>query len=79
MQKLPFDEALLQTFNFLSVMQPTMDGTFSADDCVIFTRDGQRYLRQVGWQVGDKPVPEYERLIDFEPNCRYDQPWIRID
>lgn len=45
----------------------------------VFTRDGQRYLRQVGWQVGNKPIPEYERPIDFEPNCPYDQPWIRID
>lgn len=45
----------------------------------IFTKDGKRYLRQVGWQVGDKPVPEYERPIDFEPNAMYDQPWIRID
>jgi len=45
----------------------------------VFTKDGKRYLRQVGWQVGDKPVPEYERPIDFEPNCIYDQPWIRID
>lgn len=45
----------------------------------IFTRDGKRYLRQVGWQIGDKPVHEYERPIDFEPNAMYDQPWIRID
>jgi hypothetical protein len=45
----------------------------------IFTKDGKRYLRQVGWQVGDKPVLEGERLIDFEPNALYDQPWIRID
>ena len=46
---------------------------------VVFSKDGQKWLRQIGWQVGDKPVPDYERLCDFEPNCRYDQPWIRID
>lgn len=45
----------------------------------IFTRDGKRYLRQVGWQIGDKPALEGERLIDFEPNAPYNQPWIRID
>ena len=50
----------------------------------IFTRDGERWLRQTGWQVARKgiepPVPENnERVIDFEPNCTYDQPWIRID
>ena len=45
----------------------------------IFTKDGQRYLRQTGWQMGSKPVPEENvRLIDFDPNCIYDQPWIRI-
>lgn len=47
---------------------------------VVFTRDGKKWLRQVGWQVGDKPVPEnYERPCDFQPNCTWDQPWIRID
>jgi hypothetical protein len=43
----------------------------------IFTRDGKRWIRQVGWQVGDKPVPENtDRVLDFEPNCTWDQPWI---
>lgn len=42
-------------------------------------KDGQRWLRQVGWQIGDKPVPQLERPIDFEPDCMYDQPWIRIE
>lgn len=45
----------------------------------IFSKNGLRYLRQTGWQVGDKPVPaDSLRLIDFEPNCAYDQPWIRL-
>ena len=45
----------------------------------VFTKDGQKWLRQVGWQVGNKPVPEWERPCDFEPDCIYDQPWIRIE
>lgn len=40
-EKLPFNEALLQTFNFLTVMQPTMEGTFSADDCLAVKRTCQ--------------------------------------
>lgn len=46
---------------------------------IVFSRDGKKWLRQVGWQVGDKPVPDYERPCDFEPNCIYDQPWIRLE
>lgn len=42
----------------------------------VFIKDGKRWIRQIGWQVGDKPVPSFERLLDFEPNCTYDQPWI---
>lgn len=44
----------------------------------VFTKDGKRFLRQVGWQVGDKPVPDHVREIDFSPNSIYDQPWIRL-
>ena len=25
---------------------------------VVFTKNGQKWLRQIGWQVGDKPVPD---------------------
>ena len=39
----------------------------------------ERVLTQIGWQVGDKPVPESQRVIDFEPDCPYDQPWLRIN
>lgn len=42
-------------------------------------KDGQRWLRQVGWQVGNRPVPLYERPADFSPNCMYDQPWLIYD
>jgi len=46
---------------------------------IIFTRDGERWLRQTGWHIGDKPIPaDNERIIDFEPNCTWDQPWIWI-
>ncbi|MFY4731228.1 hypothetical protein [Nitrospira sp. BLG_2] len=30
--KLPFDEALFQTYNFLTNMEKSMQGTFSLDD-----------------------------------------------
>lgn len=50
----------------------------------VFTRNGKRWLRQIGWQTAPNqkapPIPENnERECDFEPNCTYDQPWIRID
>ncbi len=46
---------------------------------VVFSRDGQKWLRQVGWQTGSAPVPQNsERPCDFEPNCTWDQPWYRV-
>lgn len=46
---------------------------------IIFTKDGERWLRQTDWQIGDKPLPaNTERIIDFDPNCTWDQPWIWI-
>jgi hypothetical protein len=45
----------------------------------VFTKDGQKWLRQVGWQFGSKPVPDLERPCDFDPQCLYDQPWLRIE
>ncbi len=46
----------------------------------VFTKDGKRYIRQIGWQVGNKPVlDDSERELNFSPNALYDQPWIRID
>jgi hypothetical protein len=44
----------------------------------VFTKDGIKWLVQVGWQVGNQPVPDYCRPCDFEPNCMYDQPWYII-
>lgn len=44
----------------------------------LFMKDGDPWLRQIGWQVGNRPVPEYERPADFESNCIYDQPWLII-
>jgi len=32
LQKLPFDEALYQTFNFVSKMSESMDATFTDDE-----------------------------------------------
>jgi|APSaa5957512622_1039677.scaffolds.fasta_scaffold07821_10 hypothetical protein len=49
----------------------------------VFMRDGERWIRQVGWEVKTtKPVPppeETERPCDFDPHFMYDQPWYRID
>lgn len=42
----------------------------------VFIKDGEKWLRQVGWQFGDKPVPQLERPADFSPSCIYDQPWL---
>jgi hypothetical protein len=44
----------------------------------VFTEEGKRYIRQVAWQHGNRPVPENVRLLDFEPNAPYNQPWIRL-
>lgn len=45
----------------------------------IFTKESERWLRQVGWQIGGHPVPNnYERLIDWDPQPYMDQPWYRI-
>ena len=33
----------------------------------VFTKNGQKWLRQTGWQCGNKPVPDWERPCDFEP------------
>lgn len=47
----------------------------------ISTRDGKRYLTIVGSQIPSARVDKLigqERVIDFEPTCIYDQPWIEI-
>lgn len=44
----------------------------------VFEKDGEKWIRQVGWQIGDKPVPEYERPLDFDPDCPHDQPWFLV-
>jgi len=57
------------------------DGEVIIEDCYneiyeIFSRDGKRWIRQIGWAIGDDPIPKNtERLLDFEPNCTWDQPW----
>lgn len=52
---------------------------------VIFSKDGKRYLKQVGWQIpidGDdakyRKMEKRDREIDFSPNAMYDQPWILL-
>ena len=45
----------------------------------IFTRNGQRWLRHIGWQVPSKrPITGEERMIDWDSQPYMDQPWIRI-
>lgn len=57
------------------------DGTKVIEDTYnevwkIFTTNDGRFLKQVGWQMGNKPVPEDNIIwIDFEPDCTWDQPW----
>lgn len=42
--------------------------------------DRKRKLKQVGWQVPtNRDIAEDFVELDFEPNCSYDQPWIRIE
>lgn len=45
---------------------------------VVFEKNNEKWLRQIGWRVGDKEVPETERPCDFEPNCQWDQPWFTV-
>lgn len=55
-----------------------IEDTYNEVYTVFTGTDGLRYIRQIAWRMGDKPVPLYERVLDFEPNCMYDQPWYRI-
>ena len=44
----------------------------------VFIKDGVKWLRQIGWQIGNKPIPTAnERPADFSPNC--DQPCHLIE
>lgn len=44
-----------------------------------FEREGALWLKQTGWQCGDKPIPENnEKVIDFEPHALYNQPWYQF-
>lgn len=60
------------------------DGTRVIEDTYneiyeVFTKDGYKWLRQVGWQVGNRPILlNEERPCDFDPACMYDQPWYTI-
>ena len=51
---------------------------------IVSTENGKRYLTVVGFQIQRDGWENDERLgnkveIDFDPNCIYDQPWIRLD
>lgn len=52
-----------------------MEDTY-AEVYEIFFKDGEPWLRQVGWMPGcGRSVPDNERPADFDPNCTYDQHW----
>lgn len=55
-----------------------IEDTYNEVYTVFTGKDGLRYIRQIAWRVGNKPVPFNEMVLDFEPNCVYDQPWYRI-
>lgn len=47
------------------------------------TREGERWIRQIGWEMPpgrSRPLPEItEREVDFQPNAFMDQPWYYLD
>jgi hypothetical protein len=49
----------------------------------MFTREGERWIRQIGWEMPpgrSKVLPEVtERLVNFQPNAFMDQPWYYLD
>lgn len=47
----------------------------------VIMHEGKKALKQVGWQLSwtTKPISDVIRIIDFDPNAPYDQPWIRLD
>lgn len=64
------------------------DGSTVMEDCSpeiyeIFTKNGERWLRQVGWHTlphqKTPKVPDNEFRIDFKPHGVYCQPWILLD
>ncbi len=73
--------------NAISSWCNVYDGDIVIEDCYpevyeVFTRDGNRWLRQIGWQLPKgraMPLPENcERVIDFDPQPFMDQPWYRL-
>jgi hypothetical protein len=73
--------------NYITSWASVPDGATVIEDTynevyTIFTRNGQRWLRHVGWQVpnkcGGSPITGVERLIDWDPQPYMDQPWIRL-
>lgn len=45
----------------------------------VFTRAGQKWLRQVAWQIPtNQPISKVERRIDWQSDAFMDQPWFRI-
>ena len=50
----------------------------------VFTKNGKRYLRIVDFETKSKNKERLQSIgeeieIDFNPDCIYDQLWIRID
>jgi hypothetical protein len=68
----------IESWNQVPDGATVIEDTYNEVYTVFTGTDGLRYIRQIGWQIGDKPVPLNERVLDFEPNCMYDQPWYRI-
>lgn len=69
--------------DYINSWDEVKDGTVVVEDTypeiyVIFTKDGSRYLRHIGWQTRKMPERKLDpdRKIDFEPNATYDQPWF---
>lgn len=67
----------IENWNELSPGDKVIEDTYN-EVYEFFLKDGQPWLVQVGWLYGNKPVPDYARPCDFEPNCMYDQQWIKL-
>lgn len=69
---------------YINAWEHVPDGSRIVEDTYnevyeIFTRDGKRYIRQVGWQVPTtRAIDPYERELTFFPNAPYSQPWVVV-
>ncbi len=66
----------ITSWNSVPVGSTVIEDTYN-EVYQVFMKDGEKWLKQIGWQYGNKEIPaDNERPCDFDPACIYDQPWI---